>query len=96
MKRAYYKRTFLNSDESGGIALIEATVDEVSKEYGSFEAVLKIGDCSRVVDLQFGVWSVADAENSRLKLRRLESTIRAFTAAVNAQIDIAERSGKLS
>lgn len=88
-ERNYYKRQFLNSEENGGTAFVEARVSE--PEHRTFDAELKIADCSRIVSIDCDVYSDESAENVRLKVRRLAQAAAAFEKAVLAALDARER-----
>lgn len=82
-------RTFLNNEEHGGTAFIEAAVP-FAEEHGSqgdkhFDAHLKIGDCNRVIELDFSVWGKDQVDEYRQKISRLRRTIVAFEKAFLTQ-----------
>lgn len=89
----YYKRQFLNPEEGGGICFVEATVCEVVKRNGmdaQLDATLKLGDCNRVVELDFGWCDREGVEHRRTKAKRLLAVVKAFTTAVLDACDEAE------
>ncbi len=81
MPNIFYRRQFLNIEEYGGSAMVEATVGEVS-DGGNFDATFKVGDCTRLVDLDFSAYSDETAENVVIKLVRFRKAVLAFEAAV--------------
>ena len=89
MSRAYYKRQFLNTEENGGMASVEADVGECSTgSYVTVDASLKISDCNRVVELDCNLYDLDSVENVLLKIRRLRSTIQQFEKALEAEADV--------
>lgn len=84
--KAFYKRQFLNLEEHGGTAFFEASVSEL-KNGGYIDARFKVADCSRIVDLDFDVYTDDGHENVRAKLRRFTSAVRAFEKALLERLD---------
>lgn len=87
MERAFYRRTFLNPEERGGIALIEAAVHEVDSSGPSVDADITIGDCNRHISLDFTLYDKDGCERVRQKAKRLRSTVNGFVTAVLAACD---------
>lgn len=87
-ERVFYERQFLNSEEHGGTAFVEATIraGRHSDSSGWIDANFSVADCSRVVDLDFDVYGDSD-ENVRQKLNRLEQSVRQFKAAMLAALE---------
>jgi len=94
--RVYYKRQFLNSEDYGGSAIIEANVHEVysSGEYINVDAEFSIADCGRMITLDFSVSNEESRENALLKIRRLKSAVNEFEVALRGQLDAWERRKK--
>jgi hypothetical protein len=82
-----YRREFLNSDDHGGTAFLEASVSKSDKSYVS--AHFKIADCNRIVDLDFDVWNASDARERLQKLKRMRTAFTAFEKALKAEINSA-------
>lgn len=91
-----YRRQFLNSEEHGGTAFVEATVYVSTHRAtrGEFSASLKVADCSRMVTLDFDVYGDSDADNVRQKLQRFGRSWRAFEQAVLEQLDARDKAAK--
>lgn len=92
--RAHFQRQFLNTEEYGGSAHIEARVGEV--EVGRdgdkhVDAQFSVADCNRIVDLDFSIYGAEAAENARVKLRRLVRSVNAFAKAMTAALDEIDR-----
>lgn len=88
-----YRRQFLNSEEHGGTAFVEAQVYATKhrQDRGDFSASLKIADCSRMVTLDFDVYGDDCAENVRQKLQRFGRGWRAFEQSVLEQLAVREQ-----
>lgn len=87
-KRVHYVRTFLNNEEHGGTAFVEASIEEAhNTSKGYFEAALNIADCNRVVSLDFCAYSPKQAYQAREKIARLRRTIVAFEKVLLVQLD---------
>lgn len=89
--KVYYKREFLNTAENTGTAFIEAYIEGGGrKRDGSQESVnagIKIGDCNRIIDLDFGVYFGAEdsgevKRNVLQKIRRLRLAFATFETAL--------------
>ena len=91
MSNAYYKRQFLNTEEYGGTAFVEAMVGELSPRSG-IDASLTIADCNRQINLDFSVYRVEDISNQLGKLRRLKSAIAGLEGVLREQIAALEKS----
>lgn len=91
---ALYTRLFLNTEENGGIAFLEATIPEleVHGDQMHTDATLKISDCNRMIELDFSAWSVEQASNAREKITRLRRHIVAFEKVLISQLDEIEKS----
>jgi len=89
-ERAFYRRQFLNSEEHGGGAFVEASISEVRERH--LDATFTIADCSRVIDLDFGCYNTG-AENALLKVRRLLSVLKGFERALQEQLEIYRANG---
>jgi hypothetical protein len=88
MKKVHYHRNFLNNEEHGGTAFVEASIEEAhDTSKGHFEAMLSIADCSRVVSLDFCVYSAEQADQARAKIARLRRAVVAFEKVLLAQLD---------
>lgn len=83
MNHAYYKRQFLNTEDHGGMACIEAKV--YACEGKNVEATISISDCNRTVDLDFGAWGTDSIPNNLGKIRKLINTLKAFETALRAE-----------
>lgn len=76
-----YIRKFLNTEEEGGAAYVEATVGELeasSKGDLHMSAQLSISDCNRVITLDFDVWGKERVPELRAKIGRLRQAVVAF------------------
>lgn len=85
MSHAYYKRQFLNNEEHGGVAFVEAQIDEDTRH--GIDASITLADCNRQINLDFSAYGEEGAANALLKLRRLRTTFAAFEAVLRAQLD---------
>jgi len=88
--RTFYKRQFLNSEEVGGIAFIEASIDdnyEGSTTTTHFDAEFSVADCSRIATLSFGVWSKEDAVHVRTKIMKFRRAVLQFEAALLVKLN---------
>jgi hypothetical protein len=83
----FYSRKFLNTKKEGGIALVEGYVNELTERTSSFDAELKIGDCNRIVTLDFACYSKEATTNLRQKIVALRRVVVAFEAALIAQLN---------
>jgi hypothetical protein len=93
-KQAYYRRQFLNNEEHGGIAFVEASISNPSTSEhnpGHFDATFRVADCSRMVDLDFGCWDKDDVPRLRQKIALLRRTIVAFEAVLLTQLNEMEK-----
>lgn len=88
-KYALYTRLFLNSEDHGGTAFIEAIIPNVETHGDSkhVDAELKIADCSRVVSLDFSVWGKDQVDDARQKIARIRRAVVAFEKVLCAQLD---------
>ena len=84
MDATHYRRVFLNSQDDGGTAFIEAAVQAVDDD--AFLAELKIADCNRIVTLDFFT-SDDNITAIRHKARLLLTTVKNFVRAVEANCD---------
>lgn len=87
---AMYQRSFLNTEEHGGTAFVEAIVPYASA-YGSkgeksVDASLKIADCNRHIEIDFSVYTKEQGDNARQKIARLRRAVVAFEAALLVQL----------
>lgn len=90
----FYARKFLNSEQRGGISLVEATIrapHSHQDQTTTFDATFKIGDCNRIVDLDFGCWDKADIPQIRQKIAVLRRTVIAFEAVLLTQLTELEK-----
>jgi hypothetical protein len=83
---AYKYRTFLNKD--GGLAAIEATVDQGRSEY--VEADVTISDCNRQVSLDF---SFGSPRKKKARLAKLDKIILVMQA-MRAELEKCEVTGR--
>lgn len=88
MSKVFYQRKFLNTEEQGGTAFVEGTIETGSD---SINADFKVGDCNRVVEFQFGVYGDEDSTNVRQKVRAFRRAVVAFEATMLAQLDVFDR-----
>lgn len=92
----YYRREFLNEEGHHSLAavLAEVKLGDQDPAYLDMGATFQVGDCSRSVTLDFGVFGTAktakdrkalreDIENSRIKAERLLATLREFTGTLH-------------
>lgn len=91
--RAYYKRQFLNTEENGGSAHVEASVYEAESgsSHSNLSASFNISDCNRIIELDFSVYDADSAENVRVKMRRLRLALGQFEKALEEQIAVISR-----
>jgi hypothetical protein len=82
----FHARKFLNNEDDGGIALVEGYVNDLT-ERTNFDAELKIGDCNRIVTLDFACYSKDATANLRKKITTLRRVVVAFEAALIAQLN---------
>lgn len=92
-ERVFYRRQFLNNEEEGGTAFIEAEISEIYPgEYGHLCADFVVADCNRVVELDFGASRTAESiTNTRQKIKKFRCAVVAFEAALIVQLDEMER-----
>lgn len=99
----YYRREFLNEEGKHSLAAVLAEVKpgDADPEYLDMGATFQIGDCSRSVTLDFGVFGTAktakdrkglreDIENSRIKAERLLATLREFVDTLDDALEKVE------
>ena len=82
----YYHREFLNPEDYGGSALIEALVNKVrGDDLHSLDAEIKLGDCHRIVTLDFGIYAEGDRERVLEKVATLRHVLVEFEEALRAE-----------
>lgn len=93
MKYRVNVRKFLNLKGylSGAyvIAQIQDTTDLGKNDWPFVRPTLTISDCSRVVDLEFHLYSAGARRNSLRKIDLLISTLEEFRAALEIEADLA-------
>lgn len=81
-EKVFYERGWLNPEAKGGLAAFEAEIEvSVSTFQGphtSLSASFKISDCTRVVELDFGMYDHEDRPAPLAKLRRLITALQSF------------------
>lgn len=81
-KHLFYARKFLNNEDHGGNAFIEAYVNEIEtttrSSTQSVDASFTIADCNRIVSLDFSAYGLEDVNALREKVSRLRRVIVAF------------------
>jgi hypothetical protein len=89
--RAFYRRQFLNTEEHGGTAWVEARVGEASAahndKYDTVDASLSFADCNRIINLDFDVYTNDKEANARQKIAKLRRVVNAFCDALISQLD---------
>ncbi|MFE9525136.1 hypothetical protein [Streptomyces sp. NPDC006631] len=103
-QRRLYIREFLNNEGHHGLAsvLAEITDGDDSDDYLDFGATLQITDCSRSVNLDFGVYGQTgtqkdrdqlrqDLENARAKADRLKGAIFLFVQKLDEALSDVEQ-----
>ena len=101
--KAWSRRKWLNTAAFGGTAFVEITVEEICKSYShaSMDATIKIGDCSRIVNLEFWVGDDEKVgnEHAMKKIDALIAACEQFKVKMQEAIDAANKSkaeGKLA
>ena len=87
-KYRMYVREFLNLPKKGSSAFILA---KVRRNWDYFDLI--IGDCNRIVTLEFPTSTESDRENTFYKIDLLYETIKKFRSQVRLEINAAVRRG---
>lgn len=92
MANVFQRRQFLNTEERGGTALVDAYVGEANDGYSGkphFSAEFAVADCNRKACLDFYICDAESADNARTKVARLRRAIIAFETALLGQLKAA-------
>jgi molybdate-binding protein len=84
----YTSRKFLNPKQ--GMAAIECSVASGAYSSSAVDATITVSDCSRQAQLDFGVYSKADAKARIAKLNLLGDELRKFKEQLENAIAQAE------
>jgi hypothetical protein len=82
--RDFYRRQFLNTEEHGGVAGIQASVE---RRDSCIDAEFCVNDCNRMVSLDFGVYTHENSANVRQKVIKFRKAVVAFEAALIAALN---------
>jgi hypothetical protein len=88
IKVNYTSRKFLNPKQ--GMAAIESSVSTSTFSSSNIDATITISDCSRQAQLDFGVYSKADAKARIAKLNLIGEELRKFKEQLENAIAQAE------
>lgn len=99
----YYRREFLNEEGHHSLAAVLAEIKQGDQDpaYLDMGATFQVGDCSRSITLDFGVFGTAkttkdrkelreDIANARIKAERLLSTLREFVDTLDGALETVE------
>ena len=87
-----YHREFLNEEGHEGIASIHAVVGKTSSKspYDYEELILKISDCSKIIDLYFNLDTESSRKNSLDKISKIINILQEFERALKIEAKVAK------
>ncbi|GAB3401791.1 hypothetical protein [Flindersiella endophytica] len=95
-RRFLYRRKFLNRPRhhAGANVIASIELERVKDRDPNVEASLEISDCRRSIQLDFDIWSKADARNALYKATVLRDLLEEYVEALQAAVDEWEKSPK--
>ena len=88
-RRFLYRRKFLNRPRhhAGANVIARVELEQVKERDPNIEASLSISDCRRSIELDFDIWSRADARNALHKAAVLRDVLEEYVSALQEAVD---------
>jgi hypothetical protein len=88
-RRFLYRRKFLNRPRhhAGANVIASIQLERAKDREPNVEASIEISDCRRSIQLDFDIWSPAEARNALHKATVLRDVLEEYVEALQAAVD---------